>query len=73
MKASELIKNLKQIIEENGDLDVAFQNYFEQDNSCIYDMDFVCYVEQPNSKDTVYDDVGTEVERDNVIAINHTF
>ena len=73
MKASELIKKLESVIDESGDLDVAFQHYFEQDSSCIYDMDFVCYVEQPSSRDTVYDDFGTVVERENVIAISYTF
>ena len=73
MKASELIKKLESVIDESGDLDVAFQHYYEQDKSCIYDTDFVCYVEQPSSRDTVYDDVGTVVERENIIAISHTF
>lgn len=73
MKASELIKNLKRIVKESGDLDVAFQHYYEQDKSCIYDMNFVCYVEKPSIKDTVYNDVGTVVEVENVIAISHIF
>lgn len=73
MKASELIKKLESVIEESGDLDVAFQHHFEEDKSCVYDMDFVFYVEQPSNKDTVYDDFGTVVERENIIAISHTF
>lgn len=73
MKATELIKQLEGIIKESGDLDVAFMKYFEQDKSCIYDMDFSCYVDSPSPEDTVYDDFGNVVEVGGIIAISHIF
>lgn len=72
MKASEYIKLLEGIISEHGDLDVAYQQYFEQDGTNVFDMDFSFYVDYPDSEDTVYDDKGRKVEREAVIAINHT-